>query len=75
MTLQQRMRMVSLRGSVLLLVALTLLGARQTQGHPEDLRLVHNGYEGLVITISDYVPLEHCNRVIHGLKVKNTTLY
>lgn len=51
-----------------MVLMMTLLGARQSQGHPEDLRLVDNGYEGLVVAISDYVPLDHCNRVIHGLK-------
>ena len=34
------------------------------------LELVDNGYEGLVIAITEDVPQDHCNHVIHGLKVK-----
>lgn len=33
------------------------------------LELVDNGYEGLLVAISDDVPQEHCNHIIHGLKV------
>lgn len=35
-----------------------------------DLRLVNNGYEGLVVTITDHVPQQHCNHVVQGLKVR-----
>lgn len=35
----------------------------------ENLRLVDNGYEGLVVTISDQISQDHCNHVIHGLQV------
>ncbi|MPC21736.1 hypothetical protein E2C01_014731 [Portunus trituberculatus] len=33
-----------------------------------DLRLVNNGYEGLLVTITDEVPQQHCNHVVQGLK-------
>ena len=36
-----------------------------------DLRLVNNGYEGLVVTITDDVPQQHCNHVVEGLKVRH----
>lgn len=36
------------------------------------LELVNNGYDGLTVAISDSVPQEHCNLIIHGLKVRNT---
>lgn len=48
-------------------VALTLCLASVT-GLEGDLRLVDNGYEGLVVAITDLTPQEHCNEVIHGLK-------
>lgn len=35
----------------------------------ERLRLVDNGYEGLVVTISDQISQDHCNHFIHGLQV------
>ena len=37
------------------------------------LQLVNNGYEGLVIAIAEDVQQDHCNHVIHGLKVSNLT--
>lgn len=52
------------------LLTVAVLGALQgVKAHPKDLRLVNNGYEGLVVSISDSVSQEHCNHVIHGLKV------
>merc|ERR1712106_319064 len=33
-----------------------------------DLVLVDNGYEGLVVSISDHLPQQHCNQLIHGLR-------
>ncbi|XP_064111085.1 calcium-activated chloride channel regulator 2-like [Macrobrachium nipponense] len=33
-----------------------------------ELQLVDNGYEGLLVSISDHVPVEHCNHVVNGLK-------
>ncbi|CAL4122962.1 unnamed protein product [Meganyctiphanes norvegica] len=35
---------------------------------PGDLTLVDHGYEGLVVGITDDVPQEYCNDVLHGLK-------
>ena len=35
-----------------------------------ELVLVDNGYDGLVVSVSDQIPQEHCNAVIHGLKVR-----
>lgn len=53
------------------LLAATVLGlAKGVTAHPKDLRLINNGYEGLVVSISDTVSEEHCNHVIHGLKVR-----
>lgn len=42
------------------------------KGLQSDLRLVDNGYEGLVVSITDQIPQEHCNHIIHGLKVRKT---
>ncbi|KAK7070904.1 hypothetical protein SK128_005677 [Halocaridina rubra] len=33
-----------------------------------ELQLVNNGYEGLVVAISEDVPEEHCNHLIYGLQ-------
>ncbi|XP_068228180.1 calcium-activated chloride channel regulator 1-like [Palaemon carinicauda] len=33
-----------------------------------DLKLVNSGYEGLVVSITNDIPQEHCNQIIHGLK-------
>ena len=33
------------------------------------LELVDNGYEGLVVTISESVTQDHCNKIINNLKV------
>lgn len=53
---------------VILVVA--VLGATQgVTAHPRDLQLINNAYEGLVVSISNSVSQEHCNHVIHGLKV------
>lgn len=68
-----KMWLVTVRRSVvvLLLVGTVLLGLfTPSYGYPEELKLVDNGYEGLVVAISDSVPQEHCNHVIHGLKVR-----
>ncbi|KAK8732368.1 hypothetical protein OTU49_007056 [Cherax quadricarinatus] len=62
----QKLRMM--KRSVVLLVLAVLAASQRVLAHPEDLRLVDNGYEGLVVAITDYVPQEHCNHVIHGLK-------
>ncbi|CAL4177136.1 unnamed protein product, partial [Meganyctiphanes norvegica] len=35
---------------------------------PGDLRLVDNGFEGLVVSISEDLPQQHCNQILHGLK-------
>lgn len=40
------------------------------KGLQSDLRLVDNGYEGLIVSITDQIPQEHCIHIIHGLKVK-----
>lgn len=57
-----RARLVSL---VLVLSVASVEGAARG-----DLRLVNNGYEGLVVTITDHVPQQHCNHVVQGLKVR-----
>lgn len=57
-------------GVVVFLTAAVLGTAQGVTAHPKDLRLVNNGYEGLVVSISDTVSQEHCNHVIHGLKVR-----
>lgn len=41
------------------------------KGLQSDLRLVDNGYEGLIVSITDQIPQEHCIHIIHGLKVKS----
>lgn len=66
-------KMMLLLQTLLLLITTT---PDLTQAHPDDLRLVNNGYEGLVVSFTEYVPQEHCNDVIHGLKVRfiNTEL-
>ncbi|KAK3876814.1 hypothetical protein Pcinc_018432 [Petrolisthes cinctipes] len=48
-------------------LAVCIVSVRGTRG--DDLRLVDNGYEGLVVEITDHIPQEHCNHLIHGLKV------
>ncbi|XP_076032311.1 LOW QUALITY PROTEIN: calcium-activated chloride channel regulator 4-like [Oratosquilla oratoria] len=51
------------------LVTFVLLTSLQgTRGTQEPLRLLDNGYDGLLVTISDQVPQEHCNQIIHGIK-------
>ncbi|KAK4309870.1 hypothetical protein Pmani_018522 [Petrolisthes manimaculis] len=52
-------------------LAMCIVSARGTRG---DLRLVDNGYEGLVVEITDQIPQEHCNHVIHGLKVSKSNV-
>jgi len=37
---------------------------------PQELKLVDNGYEGLVIAISEDIPQDKCRKVINGLKVR-----
>ncbi|XP_064104872.1 calcium-activated chloride channel regulator 1-like [Macrobrachium nipponense] len=51
-------------------VLVTLLGhfGGQVSAYRGDLALVDGGYNGLVVAISDYVPQDHCNHIIHGLK-------
>ncbi|XP_066987727.1 calcium-activated chloride channel regulator 1-like isoform X1 [Macrobrachium rosenbergii] len=49
-----------------LLVVLLYMG--QVIGTDGDLVLRDNGYEGLVISITEQVSQEHCNHIIHGLK-------
>ncbi|CAL4067890.1 unnamed protein product, partial [Meganyctiphanes norvegica] len=48
-----------------ILVASLLHGSSGYQG---DLRLVDNGYEGLVVAISDKIPQDDCSQILHGLK-------
>lgn len=43
---------------------------KEVTSNRQQLRLVHNGYEGLLVGISDTVPQDHCNSIIHGLKVR-----
>ncbi|XP_066958487.1 calcium-activated chloride channel regulator 4-like [Macrobrachium rosenbergii] len=43
-------------------------GSLLPRGQAEDLVLVNNEYKGLVVSISDHVPQEHCSQLIHGLK-------
>ena len=58
-----------MRGLSVLLTAAVLGAVQGVKGHPRDLRLFNNGYEGLVVSISDSVSHEDCNHVMHGLKV------
>ncbi|CAL4117431.1 unnamed protein product [Meganyctiphanes norvegica] len=37
----------------------------QSQGN---IRLVDNGYEGLVLDIDDTIPEQHCNQILNGIK-------
>ena len=50
---------------VLLNVSL-LINLSESRQH---LNLVNNGYNGLVIGISEHVSQDHCNKVIHGIRV------
>lgn len=51
-------------------VAMCLVLAGSSSGSVDrDLRLVDNGYEGLVVVISDQISQDHCNHVMHGLQV------
>ncbi|KAK4311056.1 hypothetical protein Pmani_017435, partial [Petrolisthes manimaculis] len=34
----------------------------------DSLRLINNGYEGLMISFTEFVPHQHCNQLIYGLK-------
>ncbi|XP_018008279.1 calcium-activated chloride channel regulator 2-like [Hyalella azteca] len=34
----------------------------------QDLKLVDNGYEGLMVAIDEGIPQEQCKRILHGLK-------
>lgn len=54
----------------LVLVAMMVMYVQETVAFPGDLRLVNNGYDGLIVAISENVPQDHCNHVIHGLKVR-----
>ncbi|CAL4063282.1 unnamed protein product [Meganyctiphanes norvegica] len=51
-----------------LLLSVCLVHATVVLGYQGDLRLVDNGYEGLVVSFSDHLPQQHCNQLIHGLK-------
>ncbi|KAG7165778.1 Calcium-activated chloride channel regulator 1-like 10, partial [Homarus americanus] len=51
---------------VALATLVMLLG--HVRGLDGDLKLVNNGYEGVVVSISDHIQQEHCSHVIHGLK-------
>ncbi|CAL4126820.1 unnamed protein product [Meganyctiphanes norvegica] len=55
---------ITLVGVLSVAVQLVVCGA----GRVGDLRLVAGGYEGLAITISDSLPQQQCNQIIHGLK-------
>ena len=41
---------------------------------PLDLKLSENGYEGLVVSVSEDIPQEQCRRIVTGLKVSHQTL-
>lgn len=59
----------SCSGTLKAIVAIMAMCLVSTRALDDQLRLVDNGYEGLVVAISDQVPQEHCNNVIHGVKV------
>lgn len=70
-----RLKMVT---KTLLLLALVLAVEARAKHHQEEkyriehhgnLRLVDNGYEGLIISINEQVPEEYCNQVVAGIKV------
>ncbi|MPC92542.1 hypothetical protein E2C01_087635 [Portunus trituberculatus] len=51
-------------------VVMCLVLAGSSSGSSDgDLRLVDNGYEGLMVVISDQISEDHCNHVLHGLQV------
>ena len=60
---------VSVRGifGVIFTLCLVLIVPVSSVGN--ELKLVDNGYEGLVVSISDDIPQEQCKRIMHGLKV------
>ncbi|CAL4162029.1 unnamed protein product [Meganyctiphanes norvegica] len=49
-------------------LSLCAVGAHGGSSYRSGLRLVDGGYEGLIVGISDALPQEHCNQVLHGLK-------
>ena len=40
----------------------------------QELKLQDNGYEGLMVSISEDIPQEQCKRIVNGLKVNKTLL-
>ncbi|CAL4115320.1 unnamed protein product [Meganyctiphanes norvegica] len=56
--------------SLIVGLLLTVVSLQQCPvwGHQGDLRLVDNGYEGLVVAISEDLPHQHCNQILHGIK-------
>ena len=56
---------------IFLLIFCSILSLSESR---QQLKLVENGYNGLVIGISEHVPQEHCNKVIHGIRVSAQTI-
>ncbi|XP_047468982.1 calcium-activated chloride channel regulator 1-like [Penaeus chinensis] len=69
MTSSQPVKMRNMTSRMkLVLVTMMVMYVREAVAFPGDLRLVNNGYDGLTVAISENVPHDHCNHVIHGLK-------
>ncbi|MPC92660.1 hypothetical protein E2C01_087763 [Portunus trituberculatus] len=68
MTSRKTVAALTMRVLSVFLTVAVLGTVQRVEAHPQDLLLVNNGYEGLVVSISDSVSQEHCNHVIHGLK-------
>ena len=58
-----------LRTQLLLLLGL-LLPATLTEGSTPSPVLREGLYHGLRVTVADAMPPEHCNSIVHGLKVR-----
>lgn len=70
MTSSQPVKMRNMTSRMkLVLVTMMVMYVQEAVAFPGDLRLVNNGYNGLTVAISENVPHDHCNHVIHGLKV------
>lgn len=50
---------------------LSLVSSMTGRTYAQDLKLIDNGYEGLVVSISEDVPQDQCKRIVHGLKVND----
>lgn len=69
----RRKKRLALPSSVIT-AGLFLLVAMIADVSSQQLKLVDNGYEGLVVAITEDIPQEQCKRVVHGLKVISTQI-